>query len=157
KVDYDKLKNSETQLKFVETLRDHYLEAAKKSLGAKDVEGELEEELLIQAYTGVTSQFFKDQISKKKHGYSIDEHKGVVDELRDVQDKELEGVIYGRIKEEHIPELVKRLGISDYVDTDKMRVEEVKQLAQIYFKSNESIAPKSLEGNHFYKEKKKAA
>jgi len=157
KVDYDKLKKTDMQEKFADTMRKHYLEAAKRSLGIKVDKGELEEELLLKAYTGATSDFIKQHIGTKKHGYDLDYHKKISDELKGAQNEELEKVIYGKIKEKHIPELVKRLGIIDNVNANKMRKEDIIGLTKLYFDQEEILGPKQLENFAFYKKKDKKA
>jgi hypothetical protein len=152
KVDYGKLKKSGMQKKFADELKDHYLEAARDALGiSDDSKGELEDEMLIKAYTGVTSNYFREQLSTKKHQYTKGEHSGVVTKLKGAQDEELTPIAFRKIKEEHISDIIDHMGARDYIDKDKIRLPEAINLLNIHYKVG--VTEKGVEGHLYHKKK----
>lgn len=152
KVDYGKLKDIDTQSKFTDELKSHYLEAARDALGVSDEKGELEDELLLKAYIGVTSDYFRDQISKKRHKYTKGEHSGVVAKLIEEQDQELKPIAFRKIKEKHIPDVVREMKAEGYIDADKIRLQEAIELLDLYYRTG-TISEKMVEGTVYHRKK----
>ncbi|MBW2977012.1 hypothetical protein KY347_06210 [Candidatus Woesearchaeota archaeon] len=146
-IDYEKLKDTQVQQKFADKLKDHYLKAAREALGVKEEKGEFEDELLLEAYHGVTSQFFRDQISAKKHKYTKQEHSGIVEELKKEQDKKLTPLVYSKFKEEDIKDAIKYMKV-DYINPKKLtRAEAIGLLGQYH---ETGLTSKMVEGERYY-------
>ena len=151
KVDYDLLKNSATQKKFKDTLKKHYLKAAKEGLGVTDKQGELEDELLIQAYMGATTETIGAEISSKGHNYTKKAHGELAEKLKAKQNEELTPIVYKDIKTEDIQDVVDYVKASDYIDAKKLRREEAIGLLDVHH--TRGLTEKQVEGTHYHKKK----
>jgi len=150
-VDYGKLKDSATQLKFVDKMAAHYLEVARKNLGATK-KGDFEDEMLLSAYFGVTKSGLQTLVNEHRHLYNQDKHNEFVSELQKQQDQKLGGIVYRKLTTEHIPHLVEYVKAGEIVDHNKMQLQDAKALLNVYFNTG-VIAPGQVEGSHYAKKK----
>ena len=151
KVDYNMLKDIGIQDKFSNKLKDLYAQAARKGLGIKEnKKGEFEEELLIKAYIGVTSETIRGHVSKKRHNYTKAAHSGLVTELKENQDQELTPIVYSKLKTKDIPSVIKNIpGADKYIDHTKIRREEVMGILQQHYLTG--LTEKHVEGQPYHK------
>ncbi|MFH0868140.1 MAG: hypothetical protein V1831_02415 [Candidatus Woesearchaeota archaeon] len=149
KVDYSKLKDSDMQLKFADKLKEHYLKAAKGALNVKESKGELEDEMLLQAYTGATSEYFRTAISELKHRYTKKTHNERSGNLLDAQDKQLTPIVYKKVKNEDIEDVIKHVGAEKYIDHKKVTRDHAIELLKMHYETG--VTPKMVEHQDFYK------
>ena len=149
KVDYSKLKDSGMQLKFADKLKEHYLKAAKEALGVKESKGELEDEMLLQAYTGATSEYFRGAISELKHRYTKKAHNEHSGKLVDAQDKQLIPIVYRNVKDEDIEDIINRIGAKDYINHKKVTRDHAIALLQRHYETG--VTEKMVESEIYHK------
>lgn len=157
-VDYGKLKDAEIQHKFAEHMSAHYLEAAKKRLGVKESKGKLEDEMLLNAYLGITSATLKSHVASRRHNYTKHAHGEIAEGLVKQQEDTLTPVIYKGVSEKDVSDIVRYIGASGFVDTTKMRREDVIGLLDTYHRAG-AVSERIVEGLIYHKKPaaKKAA
>tara|TARA_Y100000310_G_C20595258_1_gene770173 strand:+ start:267 stop:848 length:582 start_codon:yes stop_codon:yes gene_type:complete len=148
-VDFSKLDDIKMQEKFAEILKAKYLIAAKKSLEVTGGKGELEDEMLLNAYIGATSATLKAQISDAGSGYNKKAHSDIAANLRRDQDRDLTGVVYKNLKETDISDAVKHMDAEDIVNVSKLdRAITIGLMEQHY---STGLTKKMVKGKHYAK------
>ncbi len=151
-VNYSKLKDTDKQLAFVKTMSDHYLSIARKNLGVTETKGELEDNMLLQAYFGITQGTLRSLINQHRHNYNTEKHAETLVSLRKGQDERLSDVIYGKIGEKQIPGVVAYTKSGDLVDQNKMQLSDARGLLDMYLR-NGVIPAGAVEGTQYAKKK----
>jgi hypothetical protein len=135
-IDYELLERPEIQEKAAEHMANTYVDAANKYFGSKLKKGKEEDrfqtDMLMKAYAGVTKSELLDYLRTNKKDYTLDSHKEHMGELMKAVQKQLRTSAASHLKEEHIPDFVKHMGIEDLVDATKMRIQDVTILHDIY-------------------------
>jgi hypothetical protein len=157
--DYDKLKKGKHQLDFADKMADFYVGKAKDHFKISGDLGDLERDMLMNTYAGVTKGQLKAFLKTHGHKYKINQHKGIVDELIEEQDKKLTLSTRSHFKDEHAKELLKVSGADKYLNPDVITLEEAISVYDIYKESGtvtkEILEKTSLPKYKFKKEEKK--
>ncbi|MBI4983686.1 hypothetical protein HZC32_03520, partial [Candidatus Woesearchaeota archaeon] len=132
-IDYDMLKEVKNQDAMLEKMMDHYLSHATKALGYKEKpKEELEQDLMLKRYYGVTRGELKRIMREAKHKYTLKQHEGIRDELIKKQRHELAPLRHSHLEEVHIDDILKHVRVKDYVAKDKINISHAATLLDIY-------------------------
>ncbi len=157
-----KLKNREVQDNFADHMADFYLKQAKEVYKANPGD-ELLEEQLMQLYSGVTRTELKRLVHTHKENLDHDFFNSrlapsLVSRVRE----RISEIPYKGLKEEHKNDIIKHIAkesgqnIHELIDTSNMSLEDATRLLETYVKQG-GILEKDIEGETFYKKKKKSA
>jgi len=143
--DYEKLREDKHQLAFVDKMADYYVERAQDYFSTKKDLGDLEKEMLMSAYTGVTKATLRANVAKLKDKYVIDQHKHIADNLLKKIDETLTGATRSHLSEDNISDLIKGTGVDTYLKPGA--VLELDEAVAIHntFKDYGTISRKMLE------------
>lgn len=143
--DYEKLREDKHQLAFVDKMTDYYVERAQDYFSTKKDLGDLEKEMLMNAYSGVTKTALRAVVSKEKDKYEINKHKQIADNLLREIDKTLTGATRSHLSQENVGNLLKGTGAETYLAPGA--VIELDEAVAIHdtFKENGAISRKMLE------------
>lgn len=157
-VDYEKLhENPELQLKFADTMADFYLENAKKAVKVDPkYEGDVfYNDLLTNAFYGATRARLRKAATETGKNFTFELFN---EKVRPAYMKDVEGTLYGaaasHLKEEHKKDIVKFVKAEDFVDTDKMTLEDAVELLARYDQLG-TVSSKMVEGKTYAKKKPK--
>ena len=151
-IDYEKLDDSKMQEKFAEKMADHYVSKAKQALkstiSGKD---EFENAMLTEAYAGVTLHELKQYIGEEGKEFTLDTfHKKYRPGFERKISKNLTAAARSHLKEEHIPGIVKLTKSEEFIDANKLTLEEAIGILDIYHESG--VVPyKSFKGKRYAK------
>ena len=131
--DFEKLDDSETNKKFIETLTGHVAnDAAKYFKTAKDLE-EFDKKLLFQTYTGVTTTQIRDIVSRTGKNfkdqfpaYKQQIHQQTTARLQEAAGSHLEDTL--KTKES----ILKYAGIGKKVDAGSLTIDQGRQILEAY-------------------------
>ncbi len=155
-VDLDKLDNSGMQDKFAKHLTDSYVSAAKKAFKSGLSKGDdLENDMLLNAYMGVT----KDQINEsiKTHGkdYNLGLHTGM---MESAISKKIKPVLHdassAHLEDSDIEDIIKYTKSKDFIDSKKIRLEEAKHLLFKYDHGDMEEYKQKIKGQVYFKKEK---
>lgn len=137
--DHKKLEDTKVQDKFIDKMVDSYLSFAVKRLGMKEKpKDELEQDIILQRYLGITKTDLKRSIRKAKSNYSIEVHEATRKKLIERQEKELQPLTYSHMDKSHIGDILKHTGVSKYINKDNLNdVAEVVQFLDAYKEKGE--------------------
>ncbi len=130
--DLSKLDQSAVQRQFVKSMSDMYVSRAKQHFKvAKDL-NEVEKDLLMNAYVGTTSGQIQDVV--KRHGRRLDYQRfsGLVRELNERMGEHLYTSAGSHLDEEHIPDIIKFVGLEGKLDIDKVNLQQARALLQTF-------------------------
>ncbi|MBI4150236.1 hypothetical protein HY488_02410 [Candidatus Woesearchaeota archaeon] len=158
--DYDLLKKDEHRDKFVDEMVDHYLSSAKQVLGIKEKEGPskkdlLKSDMLIHAVYNTASAQLKQAIHRTHEqgsSYTLQQHEGIRNQLMKAVNERLRDSAAGHLKKEHRKDLVKYAHGEEFIDHEKMSLDEAIDIARGYRIAG-AISPKQYEARLFYKKK----
>ncbi|MEK6899527.1 MAG: hypothetical protein AABX05_00225 [Nanoarchaeota archaeon] len=131
-VKFDKLEDTKIQDLFVKTMSDMYINKAKAHFKVSKDLDDLEKDMLMQAYAGITSHElhrFVSKYGKKLNHKQFDALKG---DLQGKIGERLYASATGHIRDEHIGGIVKHVGLEARVESAKLGLSEAKQLLSIY-------------------------
>lgn len=149
-VDMEKLDDSKVQEKFVDKLNDTYLSKAKQALGVKG-KGEMEDQLLLNAYMGVTKSELKQIVKHKGSDYIFDTHYGAMKEtVNEKIQPTLLGTASAHIKSKDIDDILKYTKADKFVDSKKISKGEAINLLSEYH-TTKKLIPKEHRHKTFYK------
>lgn len=132
-IDYELLENPDVQQQFADKMTDHYLSKANKLFKAKlKKEDVFQKDLLLRAYAGITKTELEHLIRTHGKKYTLPRHEEVKSELMKKIRQELHRTAASHLKEEHVTDLVRHMGIEDIVDASKMRIEDAASLYPLY-------------------------
>ncbi|MBI4439471.1 hypothetical protein HY638_00705 [Candidatus Woesearchaeota archaeon] len=150
-LEYEKLNESKFQEKFAKKLIDKYIANAKKRFKA-DPKDELEKEMLTKMYSGVNEGIIKERLAAHGEKYTTEQHSKYKEDFLENLTKELTTSVYTPLQHEHIPGVVKHIGVGEAVNAEKMRKEDIIPLLENFYdigKLSEKVIPK-----HFLYRKK---
>lgn len=137
-VDYQKLEDEDTQDKFLKKMVDYYLDSAVHTLGLKDrPKSEIEEEMFLLKYTGITKGHLKRMLRESKSKYTLKAHENVRDGLIKKQTEELEPLRITHLEKKHIGDILQHVGIKDYLDKDRIQLGHAAHLLDLYKEKGE--------------------
>jgi len=154
-VDTDLLDDDSVQEKFANEMADHYIAKAKQVFKVKEGEkeklGDMEKELLMNAYAGTTKAQLLQHIRQYGKRFTFDHFYG---ELRPGMTEQIQNNLTAasasHLKKEHIGDIVKYTGVSKFVDKDRMRIDDAVGLLRVYEEQG-VIAEKALKKALYYK------
>lgn len=154
-VDYDKLDENKTQLKFADAMSDYYLDKAKKHLKSK-VSGkdEFENEMLRSAYAGVTKSAIKQLVGQHKSKFRPDVFHRHKERFMERVEDTMHGAARGHLKEENIDDIIQYTKTGDIVDKNKIRLQEAVGIMDLYHKQG-AVTKEMVKGAHFAKKEYK--
>ena len=149
-VDMEMLDNSKVQKKFVDEMSNTYLSKAKQALGVKG-KGEMEDELILNSYMGITKHELKDAVSTHGKGYHFDAHHA---SMKEVVEKKIEPTLMGsarsHLKSKDIEDILQYTKAHKFVDSKKIRKGEAIGLLESYHETKQ-LVPKKYRHATFYK------
>lgn len=137
-IDYEMLEDIANQDRFLDKMMDHYLVSAAKAFGLKGVpKDELEQDILLQRYIGVTKGRLKNHLRKVKSEYTLNAHEKIRDDLVKKQREELLPLRHSHFEREHIKDILLYTGTKDYLDPDRLEIEHAAGLLNHYKEQGE--------------------
>lgn len=155
-VNFEKLDNDKVQEQFVKTMSDLYTSRAKQHFKvAKDLD-DVEKDILMQAYAGVTSHQLKGLLNQYGKRFTHREFENIKGQLQQQIQKRLYASAAGHLEEGHVPDIIKHVGLEGKVNTAQITVDEARELLEAF--QNEGAIADSVLRQHVaqYKIKKKA-
>lgn len=151
-VDMDKLDDSGIQDKFIKSLTDSYIGAAKKTLksgiSGKD---QIENDMLMKAYMGVTEKQIHDLIKSSGKNYSFEGHYETMNKaLKENITPTLFNAAAAHLKDSDIEGIIKYTKSGDFIDSKKIRVGEAVGLLSEYHEDSQ-INKKKYKNEVYFK------
>jgi len=144
-IDYELLDKSDIQQKFTDKMTEHYITAANKYFGSKlKPEDQFQVDQLMQAYAGVTKTELGKYVKTFGKKYTMGAHNAQMGELLKKVKDQLGKSASSHLKDEHVGDFVKHLGLEDMVDSTKMRIEDIRLLHDEY-EVHGTLSPKLIE------------
>ena len=132
-IDYELLEEPDIQDKFVDKMTDHYLKKAKDYFKSNVSKGDkFQTDLLLEAYAGITGSQLRSMIKTHGKDYTHQQHEHARGELVKRIRQKLNQTAASHLKDEHVPDLVKKMGIEDIVDASKMKAEDAAELYGVW-------------------------
>ena len=157
-VDFERLDDSKIQEQFVKTMSDMYISKAKDHFSiSKDLD-DLEKEILMQAYSGVTRQQLQQAVGKYGKRFTHQQFDGLKSRIQNAIGERLYASAGGHLKDEHVKGIIKHLGLEDKVESSKIDAEEARQLLEVFHREGsvpDSALTEILENYKLKKKKKK--
>lgn len=161
-IDMSRLKQTEYQSKFADSMVKHYISKAKKEFKSESSD-EIHDELLLKAYAGITSDRLKKIISSRKDNFTKSFFESqLAPQMVNTIENDISDLPYKGLKEEHKKDVVSYIDslsnnkISHMIDTSKMSLEDAVGLLELTVKKG-GVLESDIEGTpyHLKKEKKK--
>lgn len=159
-VDYDRLKETDIQKKFAESMAEHYVEKAREKFGiSKDKRlSDEEKSMLLTAYAGITKEELARVIKQRKHRFTHNFFRGIIGDneqgLRANIRNRLLGSAYDHFEDEDKSEIVKAMGKEAELDPSKMTLEQAVALLQSYHSNRGVLPPDIYEGAVYHKKRR---
>ena len=132
KLDYKLLDDSNVQQAMTKTIKDFYVAAAQKDWKVRKDLDDLEKELLMQAYVGITGEVISRQIQTYGKNLKPEVWAGFQQQIkRSVRDR-LYGTAGQHLKDEDKAGIVKHVGLEAKVDAALITVEEARKLLEAF-------------------------
>jgi|SRR3989338_2003478 len=137
-VDFDKLDDFKVQKEFIDTMTDAYISKAKqhfkidRSKEKKNDLDELEKDMLMQAYAGVTKGMIKQYVNRYGKNFKHATFNQFSQELTENLQKQLYASAASHLEEEHVPSIVKYMGLESKLDAEKINVQEATRLLEVF-------------------------
>lgn len=159
-VDYDKLKETDVQKKFVDSMVEHYVTVAKEKLGV-DPKKKLapeEESMLLNAYAGITREELGGLVRRHKNRFSHQTFKGLIGDnqegLRANIRNRLMPTAYAHFEDSDVEGIAKHMDAKlEKLDPSKMTLEQAVNLLQNYHANDGQLAKGAYEGQIYHKKK----
>ena len=153
-VDYEKLDDNDVQKQFADKMADYYISKARKALNVKPGDKEdkkLEDELLMNAYAGVTTSQLKESVSKfgKKFTFEFFNTRIKPQYMQHVE-RNLKAASSDHLEEKHIPDIVKYTKTGKFVNPNKITLDEAVNLMDEFHREG-VVSPKSHKGKLYYR------
>lgn len=131
-VNFEKLDDAKVQKQFIKSMSEMYTSKAKQHFKvAKDLD-DLEKDILMQAYVGVTGAQIRGIVTQ--YGKRLTH--GQFDQLKSQLQRGVSERMYAaagsHLEQEHIPQIVKHLGLEERVDAAKVTLEEARELLDAF-------------------------
>lgn len=120
KVDYSKLNEKEVREQVAEFMADLYLKKA-RALGAPETESEIEKDIILNRYFGVTKDLLKQSLHRSKSRYTLRVHEEIRDKHLDELRKELRPLAGSHIEEEHLEDIIAYVGGEEMLDPELLK------------------------------------
>ncbi len=147
-IDYGLLEKAKIQQQFVDQMVGHYIQRANEYFGTNiNSEDRMQVDQLLRAYAGITKTELEKNVRTYGKKYTVETHEKVRDELIKKVAEQLSESAGAHLREEHIGDFVKHMGIEDIVDSTKMRVEDIKLLHGAY-DAHGALSPKLIESTY---------
>ncbi len=133
-VNFEKLDNLKIQREFIDTMADTYISKAQQHFKiSKDKKlDDLEKDMLMKAYAGVTRGTIKQYVNAHGKNFKHQQFNQFTQQYtRDLQ-QQLYASASAHIEEEHIPDIVKHVGLEAKLDGGKITVQEAAHLLETY-------------------------
>ena len=137
-VDFDKLDDLKVQKEFIDTMTDTYISKARqhfkidRSKEKKNDLDEIEQDMLMKAYAGVTKGTIKQYVNA--HGKNF--KRPVFNQFTQQYTRELQQQLYqsaaAHLEDEHITDIVKHIGLESKLDAGKINVQEATHLLEAF-------------------------
>ncbi len=137
-VDFEKLDDINVQKEFIDTMTDAYISKAKQHFKVdrnkekKNDLDELEKDMLMQAYAGVTKGMIKQYVNVYGKNFKHQRFNQFTQELTENLQKQLYASAASHLEEEHIPDIVKHIGLEEKLDSGKINVQEATRLLETF-------------------------
>ncbi len=129
-VDFSRLDQSAVQQQFVKSMSDMYVSRARQHFKmAKDLD-EMDKELLMNAYVGATTGELQEVV--KQHGKNLNYQRfsDVAQDFNKRIGKQLYASAASHLDEEHIPDIIKFVGLEGKVNSDRINLQQARALLQ---------------------------
>lgn len=125
-IDYEKLEDPVLQEKFAEKMADHYVSKAKQVLKSKiSGKDKFENAMLTQAYAGTAEHELKQIVGELGSKFTYDVYnKEIKDNFVKKIASNLKSAAKSHIKEEHIPHVVKYTKTEEFIDPNKLTIDD---------------------------------
>ncbi len=149
-LDYKMLKKAEVRTAMANQMADYYTEEAHKYFKIDPKASKLsdmQKEMLINAYAGITRGQLHDTIHKSEDDFTLPEFSKLVVRIKQRIGEQLGASAYAHIqdKPEHKKAILKELGLEGKVDTELLRVDELHALMEAHHQNGGVISPKSYQ------------
>ena len=131
-VDFDKLDDAKIQEQFVKTMSDMYISKARAHFKVSKDLDDLEKEMLMQAYSGVTTQLLKQEVGKYGKRFTHQRFDNIKAQLNQRVSTQLYASAGSHLNEENVRDIVKHIGLENKVDAAKTNLEEARELLGAY-------------------------
>ncbi len=137
-IDYDKLKDIKNQDSMLDKMIDHYINNATKALNLKEKpKDDFEADLLLKKYIGITKDEVRKQMREAKQHYTLKQHENIRDSLIKRQRNELLPLRHSHFEESHYEDILKHVGVKDYVAKDRITQGHAANLLDMYKQKGE--------------------
>lgn len=156
-VDFDKLEDAKVQDQFVKTMSDMYVSKAKAHFKVSKDLNDLEKEILMQAYSGITRQQLQQAVEKYGKKFTHQQFEGLKNRLQNAIGERLYASAGGHLKDEHVQSIIKHMGLEGKVEAAKINADEARQLLEVYHREGSvpDTALTEILDNYKIKKKKK--
>jgi hypothetical protein len=132
-VDYELLEDEKAQEKFADAVTGHYLEKANKYFGSNVKGGDdFQADMLLNAFAGTTKNELYRTIKKSGKNYTLDQHEKIKGRLIKKVTESVRPTVTAQIKDEHVPDYIKYMGLEGLVNVDAVRPEDIDQIHDQY-------------------------
>jgi len=160
-IDLEKLEDEEVRNKVAKSMADFYVKKAKQQFKSEiPDDDEFKKSLLIKAYGQLTEDELKYHLGEHKSKFKFDKYQGAIGKMQEKIRGELGLIASRHINEDHIEDILKYTKTVDFLDKDKMTLEEAKGL--LYQHKEGGVSPEMYKNQRFrkkeyYEAEKKAA
>lgn len=156
-VNFEKLDDDAVQKQFVKTMSDMYVSKAKEHFKMSKDLNEVEQDLLMQAYAGVTHGLLKEQVGKYGKHFTHFQFDQMKHQIQQQLGKRMYASAGQHLDQANVGGIIKHVGLEAKLDTGKVTVDEARELLETFHREG-SISDTALrEHVASYKVKKKAA
>jgi len=132
-IDYTKLEEVKVQDQFLDKMIGHYITSAVQSLGLKNKpKDELEQEMLLQHYIGITKGELRKILRENESKYTLKKHEELRESLIQNQRQKLIPLRHNHFEDKHIDDILKYVGVQDYIMKDRIRIEHAANLLDLH-------------------------
>ena len=154
-IDYSKLKDRDIQIKFADTMSEHYIAKAREALKVdpKHKGDELYNDMIMRAYVGVTKGELKQNTVQYGQNFTFEtfNERIRVPYMRQIQ-QTLHAAAGSHLKDQHLEDIIKHIGAENLIDKEKIRLQEAIGLFDAYEDGNRRV-DKLVEGQVYAKKK----
>ena len=154
-VDFEKLDNDAVQKQFVKTMSDLYVSRAKEHFKMSKDLNEVEEDLLMQTYVGVTQGLLKEQVNRYGKRFTHAQFDQIKHQIQQQLSKRMYASAGQHLDQANVGGIIKHVGLESKLDSGKVTVDEARELLETFHR--EGSIPDTALREHVaqYKIKKK--
>ncbi len=159
-IDLTKLNEEETQEHMADTMADTYKKHAKEyfKIGEKIDLEDHQVDLLLSAYVRTTKAQLKNEIQNRGDEFTLALYRQMTTSVRQQVYQTMLPSASAHIKREHLPAVVKEMGLEDRIDASKLSVDEAVGLMSEYHRTDGAgVAESRYKNLVAYKKSAKAA